>query len=519
MPDSLLLGREWNPETGRLGRPVFSPLRSHFSLIAPPGAGKGVSLEIPNLLLGLRSSSCLSVDPSGQNAAVTAEARRRMGQLVWFLNPYRLHVDRYPDLESAGCNPLWGINPTAPLYYQHCAAVAEALIKIEGKDPHWSQSARGLIAGLVMWEVAKAYRESRDPWLEEVRRMLCEPEQRDDDGNPTAGLAFHALQMIASGHKAIADLAGRFAKLAEKGGNREYESIASTARTQTEWLLSEFMRADLRKRGVDWNQLAERPTTIFVIVPAEFLETQEGSIYLRLVTMSAIRALFARAGRVKVEKVLFLMSEFPALGKLAAAEAARSQGRKFSVRQWIVREDIHQLNSAEMYGPHGADSFAGQCEATMMFAPGDYPSAEWASQRAGEHDVIMPSASQSRGPGLRSVQISYGLQRERRWSPDKILSLAPYHGLVFFQGQGAPVPVYAEPYVDEKGRIRPQYLRAGARPDPYHSKATAPVDTVAAKAAADHRGGFSMPRVPLLERSASRALTVEDWLRRERARL
>lgn len=42
------------------------------------------------------------------------------------------------------------------------------------------------------------------------------------------------------------------------------------------------MRADLKKNGVEWRQLAERRTTIFVIVPSQYLEAQEGKVWLRL---------------------------------------------------------------------------------------------------------------------------------------------------------------------------------------------------------------------------------------------
>ena len=420
--------------------------------------------------------SVLSIDPSGQNAAVCAEARRRMGHDVICLNPFGMHVARYPDLASAGCNPLAGISSHGGrLFYQECAAVGEALIVIEGKDPHWTASARGLITGLIMWEILKAECERRAPLLENVRSMLCEPEtldrnapdltdeERKQDGRLKTGLRYHAFAAIASGHFQIGDLVGRYIK----EGSREIDSIASTARTQTEWLLSEPMRSDLRRNGVDWARLAQRLTTIFVIVPAEYLETQEGVVWLRLITMAAIRALFATGGRRNVDKIVLLLSEFAALGKLKAAEAARSQGRKFGLRGWFVLQDIHQLNDERLYGRDGADSFAGQCRAVFAFAPGDFPSAEWMSRRSGEHDVMIESASENAAqPG---VQRSYQLHRERLWPPEKILGLPPYHGLVWFHGQAAPVPVYAEPYIDERGRIRPEYLRAGARPDPYHA--------------------------------------------------
>jgi type IV secretion system protein VirD4 len=451
------LGREWNHKTGRAGAPVtFDPERDgHFLLLAPPGSGKGVSLEIPNLLLELRDCSVLSIDPSGQNAAVCAEARRRIGNDVLCLNPYGLHVGRYADLQSVGFNPLAGIDPRSPLFLQDCQAVGEALVKIEGHDTHWTQSARGLVTGLIMWEVLKSFRERRAPLLENVRSMLCEPEAKDGDGLLTAGLRFHAAQMIAIGHRQISDLAGRFIK----EGSREIDSVISTARTQTEWLLSEPMCSDLRHNGIgDWARLLDRLTTVFVIVPAEFLESQEGSVWLRLVILAALRALYARAGRRQVQTVMFMLSEFAQLGKLTAIETARSQGRKYGVRLWPVLQDIHQLTAPSMYGPHGHESFAGQCGAVFAFAPGDWESAEWMSRRSGEEDVKVPGLSQSE----HGETISWSFQRQRRWPPEKILSLPEYHGLVWYHGQSQAVPVYAVPYFDD-----PECKRL-ARPDPYH---------------------------------------------------
>jgi len=322
-------------------------------------------------------------------------------------------------------------------------------------------------------------------------------EEKKEGGRLTAGLRYHASAAIASGHFQVADLVGRFVK-----ESREIDSIASTARTQTEWLLSEPMRSDLRRNGVDWRRLAQRCTTIFVIVPAEYLETQEGVVWLRLVTMSALRAIFATEGRRNVDKIVLLLSEFAALGKLKAGEAARSQGRKFGLRGWFVLQDIHQLNADDLYGRNGADSFAGQCLAVMAFAPGDFPSAEWMSQRSGEHDVMIESASENTGqPG---VQRSYQLHRERLWPPEKIIGLPDYHGLVWFRGQAAPVPVYAEPYIDEHGRIRAQYLRAGARPDPYHDQDGAGADDRPAPLSPAAR-----PPVPPVFRSAAVARAPE----------
>ena len=58
-------------------------------------------------------------------------------------------------LGSAGFNPLALLDPKSPNFYDDAAALGEALIRIEGKDPHWGESAQGLLVALIMWEKLK----------------------------------------------------------------------------------------------------------------------------------------------------------------------------------------------------------------------------------------------------------------------------------------------------------------------------------------------------------------------------
>jgi type IV secretion system protein VirD4 len=265
--DSIRLGYQWNPKSGRTGKPVTFDLSSHLTLLGPTRCGKGVSLEIVNLLLGLHKTSIVSVDPTGQNASVCAEARRRASSKVLPVNPQRLHVDQYPDLESVGCNPmLAGVDPKSPRFFEEAAAIGEAMISPEGDSQrHFPESARGLITGLIMWV---RLRDGDNAHLGTVLHLLTEAEELDTKGQLVKGLRRTAAEMVASGHFQIASLAGRFIK----DGSREIDSIRSTAETQTRWLLSEPMRIDLAKNGIDWAQLTRTPTTVFVILPAEDLE-------------------------------------------------------------------------------------------------------------------------------------------------------------------------------------------------------------------------------------------------------
>ena len=78
--DGLLIGRD-----GRTGRLLRYDGPAHLLTLAPTRSGKGVGTVIPNLLLVPRS--VLVIDPKGENARVTHEARARFGP-VHVLDPF-----------------------------------------------------------------------------------------------------------------------------------------------------------------------------------------------------------------------------------------------------------------------------------------------------------------------------------------------------------------------------------------------------------------------------------------------
>ena len=433
-PLSISLGLGWNIKTGRTSRPVFYESDRHLTLFGPTGSGKGISLEIP-ALLSLRGLSVISIDPKGENAAVTARWRRTVSDVV-VINPMGLLVDQRPDLASAGFNPLVGVET-----FEHAAAIAEALIKVEGdSQPFFPESARGLMQALIMWEVKLARDEARLPSLRNVRRMLTEAELTDKDGRPIAGLRKTAVDMIAYGGPQIASLAGRFI---EKG--REIAAIVSTADTQTRFLLSDPMGSDLERDGVDWSRLkGPRPVTLYVILPAEYLETHAGSVWLRLVITSALNALYRTGGQGGL-RTLFLLSETAQLGKLDSLAAALAQGRGFGCQLALVLQDYSQLRT--IYGPDAANTFLGMSGAIFGFTPNDPQTAEWMSRRSGEVDEMGLSASDDPN-SAEGARINYQHRRRRLYAPDDLFNIPPFHGLVWFAGRAQPQPVYVPPYFE-----------------------------------------------------------------------
>jgi len=383
----------------------------------------------------------VSLDPSGQNAAVCAEARRRMGHEVVPFNPFNLHAGRYPDLRDVGFNPLLTLNPGSPAFMKELISLAESSISVEGdSQKHFPESARGLMAW-VMGFVRMV--EGNGANLGTVRDIV------------TGNVRGAAQAAVALGHPRITSLAYKYTEEI----SRELGSVISTAETQTKWLLDEEMRTSLSTTNAfDFAQLKERRISTFLILPAG-TELELHGVWLKMVVTCALNALY-RSGDAGKVPVLFLLSEFAQLGKVAPIRAAFGQARKYGLRMFPVLQNWGQL--IDIYGQNGALTFLGNSGCLIGFNPGnDSESAEMLSKLSDEHGVVMANASPDpQAPG--GVRGGFGEGRERVWSPGRIRQLPEYHALVFKHGQSQPQPVYCPPWWNIAA------CRRVGRRDPYH---------------------------------------------------
>jgi type IV secretion system protein VirD4 len=431
--DGIALGRHYDDTTQGVGSKIPYQGERHLLLFGPNGTGKGTRFLIPNLL-AIKDRSIVVVDPKGELAAVTAEYRRTVSDVV-MLNPFDVL-----GLGSAGFNPLASLDPQSPYFYDDAAALGEALIKVESKDPHWSESAQGLIVALIMWEKLQRGDQAN---LENVREMLTEPERVEtyigENGKPherpTGGLRYTATQMAADGGYEIASLASRFAGR----DTNELSSIRSTGDTQTRWLLSKPMRDDLKKPGVDFRKLKDKPTTVYVILPAERMRTH--STWLRLVIVSALRALYRPGGL----RTLFLIDEMPALGHLGPLEDAFGLVRGYNVQITGICQDLAQLKA--LYEERW-ESFLANAGVVQGFAPNDLTTADWMSRRGGQTTLIASNTSEnvSPGTGQRSEGTSWNQISRALYLPHELMGFAEGTGLFWLAGMANGVRFFAPPY-------------------------------------------------------------------------
>jgi type IV secretion system protein VirD4 len=342
-----------------------------------------------------RGRSLFVVETKGTARLQCGDERRRYGKL-WTLCPFPVL-----GLRSDGWNPLLFIDPDSPHCLGDARALARAMIDIEaGTGQHWSESATGLVAAMIIWEVIKARREKRKPSLFNVRMMLTEPDKLKRyigaDGKPRekliAGLRFTAMEMVEHGGAVIKSLVGRFLR---EHGKDELAGIQSTAATQTEFLLNAFIAENLSKGdNVDLTRCSQEQVSVFVVCAASDLP--EFRRWIRMVLSFAIRAHLARKPKLNT---LFVLDEYRAtIGKLELIKDNWALVREHGVQFLIATQSA--LHLKHLHGDEWED-FIGQSGLFATIGPtGDEYTAEFLSKRCGK--TVRLQAGYNGGDGLNT---------------------------------------------------------------------------------------------------------------------
>lgn len=485
-PDAVILGRYYDPAKAGTGDRMRYGGDRHVLVFGPNGSGKGMRLLVPNLLQ-CEGRSMFVIDPKGELAAITAPHRRTLGRVV-VLNPFGVltHDSDFEDLKSEGFNPLLSLDPDLPSFNADAALLADALIKIEGKDPHWDASARAMLAALIMYVVLESYGRTSEPdnsveppgprlvvsegkviagaghrpnipTMKRVRFLLCEAAEEPSARNDFKGrgLPALALKMMDTQLAGLRNKAGQFVDW-----TNEVRSIASAAKRQTEPFDDNEIADDLAKGTFDFRDMKREPTTVYLILPPEMMERH--SKWLRLVLSSALQGVM-RAREPHEPRILFMLDEFAALGHLQIIETVWALVRGYGIQIMPVLQDMSQLKG--IYQDRW-ETFIGMAGAVLTFAPNDMTTAKWFAERAGDATRVIASYNSGAGykprGGGSNEGISYQQSKVPLLVPHQLFGMGEGNMLALLAGLSHVVPAYAPAHWE----IR--QCRERARRNPYH---------------------------------------------------
>ena len=408
-----------DPDGVVLGRYEGSYLRhdgpEHVLCFAPTRSGKGVGLVVPSLLTW--PGSAIVHDIKGENWQLTAGFRARHGRVLLFdpTNP-----------KSSAYNPLLEVR-RGEWEVRDVQNIADILVDPEGsleKRNHWEKTSHALLVGAILHVL---YAE-KDKTLAGVAAFLSDPRRPIEA--TLAAMMKTAHLGEAGPHPVIASAAR---ELLNKSDN-ERSGVLSTAMSFL-GLYRDPVIAEVTRR-CDWRIAdmveATAPTTLYLVVPPSDINRTKPLIRLILnqVGRRLTEDLQANSGR---HRLLLMLDEFPALGRLDFFESALAFMAGYGLKSFLIAQSLNQIEKA--YGPN--NSILDNCHVRVSFATNDERTAKRVSDALGtatEMKAMKNYAGHRLSPWLGHLMVSRSETARQLLTPGEIMQLPPTDEIVMVAG-------------------------------------------------------------------------------------
>ncbi|MBB6011286.1 type IV secretion system protein VirD4 [Aquamicrobium lusatiense] len=468
----------------------------HVLCFAPTRSGKGVGLVVPSLLTW--PGSAIVHDIKGENWTLTAGFRARHGRVLLF-DP--------TNVKSAAYNPLLEVR-RGEWEVRDVQNIADILVDPEGsleKRNHWEKTSHALLVGAILHVL---YAEE-DKTLAGVAAFLSDPKRPIE--STLAAMMKTAHLGDAGPHPVIASAAR---ELLNKSDN-ERSGVLSTAMSFL-GLYRDPVVAEVTRR-CDWRIAdivgAKLPTSLYLVVPPSDIARTKPLIRLILnqIGRRLTEDLNAKGNR---HRLLLMLDEFPALGRLDFFESALAFMAGYGLKAFLIAQSLNQIEKA--YGPN--NSILDNCHVRVSFATNDERTAKRVSDALGtatEMRAMRNYAGHRLSPWLGHLMVSRSETARPLLTPGEIMQLPPADEIVMVAGT-APIRAKKARYYEDRrfmDRIMaPPALtrptRPGAddwsgRPLPARPSSTMPVSgTEAADDGDEDPTGSERRHQPELERAA-----------------
>lgn len=447
----------------------------HILCFAPTRSGKGVGLVVPSLLTW--PGSAIVHDIKGENWQLTAGFRARHGRVLLF-DP--------TNAKSSAYNPLLEVR-RGEWEVRDVQNIADILVDPEGsleKRNHWEKTSHALLVGAILHVL---YAEP-DKTLAGVAAFLSDP-RRPIESTLAAMMKTPHLG-DAGPHPVIASAAR---ELLNKSDN-ERSGVLSTAMSFL-GLYRDPVVAEVTRR-CDWRitdlVAAKHPATLYLVVPPSDIARTKPLIRLILnqIGRRLTEDLQAKTGR---HRLLLMLDEFPALGRLDFFESALAFMAGYGLKSFLIAQSLNQIEKA--YGTN--NSILDNCHVRVSFATNDERTAKRVSDALGtatEMKAMKNYAGHRLSPWLGHLMVSRSETARPLLTPGEIMQLPPTDEIVMAAGL-APIRAKKVRYYEDarfKERLLPPPKLAASdvgRPDDWTALPVPPKpDASASLTAGDDQG-------------------------------
>jgi type IV secretion system protein VirD4 len=407
----------------------------HVMVFAPTRSGKGVGLVIPTLL-GWTGSAVIH-DIKGENWTLTAGWRSRFSHCLLF-NP--------TDARSACYNPLLEVRRGAQ-EVRDVQNIADILVDPEGaleRRNHWEKTSHSLLVGAILHilyaeeektlaRVATFLSDPQRSFVATLRRMMT----TNHLGTPDAPMVHPVVASAAREvlNKSENERSGVLSTAMSFLGLYRDPTVAAVT-SRCDWRIADLIEA-------------RQPVSLYLVVPPSDISRTKPLI--RLILNQIGRRLTEHlhaAGDARRHKLLMMLDEFPALGRLDFFETSLAFLAGYGVRAFLITQSLNQIEKA--YGEH--NSILDNCHVRVAFATNDERTAKRISDALGtatEQRAMRNYAGHRLAPWLAHVMVSRQETARALLTPGEAMQLPPTDELVLVSGH-APIRAKKLRYFEDR---------------------------------------------------------------------
>ena len=419
----------------------------HVLAFAPTRSGKGVGLVVPTLLSW--TGSAVIHDIKGENWDLTSGWRSKLGPCIRF-DPTNASSPRY--------NPLMEVR-RGPNEVRDVQNIADILVDPDGsleRRSHWEKTGHALLVGVIL-HVLYAERDKTlagcatflsdptRPFKETLSRMLNTKYVVSDDGSKTAHpvvaqAARELLNKAENERSGVLSTALSFLSLYR-------DPVVASVTSASDWRISDLVQG-------------ARPVSLYLVVPPSDLSRTKP--LMRLMLNQIGRRLTETLPDHERRKVLLMLDEFPALGRLDFFESALAFMAGYGVRAFLIAQSLNQIEKA--YGPNNA--ILDNCHVRVAFATNDERTAKRISEALGAKTELRSQKNYTGhrlAPWLSHMMVSRQETQRHLLTPGEIMQLPPDKEVVMVSG--APPILAKKLRYFEDGNFTGRVLPAAAGAD------------------------------------------------------
>ena len=387
----------------------------HVLCFAPTRSGKGVGLVVPTLLTW--PASAIVHDIKGENWTLTAGFRAKHGRVLLF-DP--------TNAKSSAYNPLLEVRQ-GEWEVRDVQNIADILVDPEGsldKRNHWEKTSHSLLVGAILHVlyaepdktlagVANFLSDPRRPVEATLRAMMDTPHLGPSGVHPViASSARELLNKSENERSGVLSTAMSFLGLYR-------DPVVACVTARCDWRIADLVGS-------------RQPVTLYLVVPPSDINR----------TKPLIRLILNQIGRRLTEelttsgkrhRLLLMLDEFPALGRLDFFESALAFMAGYGLKGFLIAQSLNQIERA--YGPNNA--ILDNCHVRVSFATNDERTAKRVSDALGTATELRDStnyAGHRLAPWLGHLMVSRQETARPLLTPGEIMQLPPTDEIVMVAG-------------------------------------------------------------------------------------